>query len=149
MPAALAARIKSVKSKESVEPALYAELGRQNKLVQLDKRHSTLAGKLQQWLADKDTYLKGDFSVANSGEARQQLTVFGSFNKEADAMQSGPLPDLKSLGAELASEKVCEGTARSSLCCSISGVCLLYISLVCVVCLSVLYSLLFPPLLYP
>lgn len=103
---ALAARIKNVKSKESVEPALYAELGRQKKLVQLDKRHQTLASKLEQWLADKDAYLAGDFSVANSGEARQQLTVFGSFQKEATAMETGPLPDLKKLGAELASEKV-------------------------------------------
>ena len=77
----LGARIKAVVANDSVEPALYAELNRQIKLVQLDKRHDNQARKLQVWIKDKDSYLKTKVPVSSSGAARKQLMLFDAFVK--------------------------------------------------------------------
>jgi hypothetical protein len=81
LPKALSQRIKSIQAKEVVEPALYAELNRQNKLVQLDKRHTSQSAKLQAWVAEKDVYLKTKVHVASSGEAQKQLKLLDAFVK--------------------------------------------------------------------
>eukprot|EP00045_Choanoeca_perplexa_P013592 m.154704 g.154704 ORF g.154704 m.154704 type:complete len:1268 (-) comp16395_c0_seq1:46-3849(-) len=105
VPATLSARIAALQAKEVVEPALHAELNRQIKLQQLDQRHTASSSKLEQWMADKTTYVAGDFAVSSSGQARQLLTQFEAFEKENASMQGQPLSEVTKLGQTLVQEK--------------------------------------------
>jgi hypothetical protein len=77
----LRSRIKAIFGKETVEPALHAELNRQVRLVQLNKRHASLSEKLQVFIREKEAYVKAPVSVSSSGEARKQLRLFAAFVK--------------------------------------------------------------------
>ncbi|EGD73339.1 hypothetical protein PTSG_12249 [Salpingoeca rosetta] len=101
----LTARIRDLQAKESVESQLHAELNRQTRLLQLDSQHATQAGKIVQWIEDKNQYLAGDFTVTSSGEARKQLKLFDSFVKESKAMQADPVQQLAKISKVLAEEK--------------------------------------------
>ena len=50
--------------------------------------------------------MHGDFTTGSSGQARQLLTQFDSFEKEKATMQTSSFVELQSIGQLLASEKV-------------------------------------------
>lgn len=102
---ALRARIKTLFAKETVEPALHAELNRQLRLVELNKRHQSIADKLSGFIKDKDAYVRARVAVASSGEARKQLKLFEAFVKERATMMANSFASLKDMGATLAREK--------------------------------------------
>eukprot|EP00056_Hartaetosiga_gracilis_P008962 m.128521 g.128521 ORF g.128521 m.128521 type:complete len:1251 (+) comp13031_c0_seq1:71-3823(+) len=103
--ATLTARKEAIISKESLEPQLHAELNRQRRLQQLNKRHETQSAKINQWISDKSAYLSGDFVVSTSGQARKQLKIFDSFVKEKAAMETESLSNLRNIGEDLTKEK--------------------------------------------
>ena len=82
----LRARIKALFTKETVEPALHAELNRQLRLVELNKRHNNISDKLGVFIKEKDAYVRAHVIVSSSGEARKQLKIFEAFVKVSVCM---------------------------------------------------------------
>eukprot|EP00055_Hartaetosiga_balthica_P011900 m.55751 g.55751 ORF g.55751 m.55751 type:complete len:1252 (-) comp7769_c0_seq1:791-4546(-) len=102
---ALSARKESIIAKENLEPQLHAELNRQRRLQQLNKRHEHQTAKINQWINDKNAYLEEDFSVTTSGQARKLLKIFDSFINEKAAMETESLSNLRKIGQDLTIEK--------------------------------------------
>lgn len=104
-PDALKARIAGLEAKEVVEPKLYAELNRQNKLVALHARHTAEAEKLSAWIAREGGALREPIACANSGDARKQLKQFGSFQRALEGKKTTTFTALAGISAELDTER--------------------------------------------
>ena len=103
--ASLRSRAKAVFAKEVVEPSLYAELNRQQRLVELNKAHLKMTNDLTSFVRKEDAYVKSTVAVSSSGEARKQLRLFDAFVKGRQTTYDHSFADLKVQGAKLAKEK--------------------------------------------
>lgn len=99
-------RVDGLLDLESVEKDLQAELSRQMYLDHLDRQHRGRAGKISQWLADKQAWLgKMDTTkIVSSSAARVASRENEGFQKEGSDLRVNQYAELTKRGDVLRSE---------------------------------------------
>lgn len=77
------------------------------KVAQDVKQHAGKFAELSAWIADKQAYLQTKEAIASVAEARTQLSLLDTFDKDQAAYTENRVAPLKKLGDAIRSAKVC------------------------------------------
>jgi len=89
-------------------PVLEDDLAREQfkeKVRLMEKRHADQNGQIEQWTAEKETYLKKKEEIHSLSEARTQVSLLETYEKDKVSMTQNNVSELKALGADILAQK--------------------------------------------